>query len=70
MVRIDGKVMSNVRYAELLQEKKSRTLMKRINMYFFDEEDICLHDFLWFYGTQCFALFVCLIVTITGLVLN
>jgi hypothetical protein len=24
--------------------------MKKLNMYFFGEEEICVSDFLWFYG--------------------
>lgn len=25
-------------------------MMKKLNNYFFDEDEICLSDFLWFYG--------------------
>lgn len=33
-------------------------MMKKLNLYFFGEEEISLHDFLWFYGMIAFITFV------------
>ncbi len=29
-------------------------LITKTNLYFFGEEEICTHDFLWFYGLYVF----------------
>jgi hypothetical protein len=52
MVRLNGMIMTDTKYQEMLQQEQERklSLLQKVNEYFFGEPDICLHDFLWFYG--------------------
>lgn len=50
MVRINGQVMTDVRYMELQNEYKSLNLLAKSNIYFFGERHICRSDLIWFYG--------------------
>jgi len=41
--------------------------MKRINLYFFGEEEISRHDFLWFYGSYAFWVLIAVITFLLSL---
>jgi hypothetical protein len=68
MVRYNGVVMSEVRYQEIKKAeadaKRKLSLQQRLNLFFFDEEEICLSDWLWFYGGILFSVFITLAVCI------
>jgi hypothetical protein len=38
--------------------------MKKLNVFFFGEEEISLHDFLWFYGFYAFVISLTMLVCI------
>lgn len=66
MVRFEGQVMTEVKYLEIMQERKvkakgiKRNPVKAVNSYFFGREKVTLTDSLYFYGTLGVMLLVSL----------
>lgn len=53
-------------------QKTERVLhmFKKMNLFFFDEEEITLHDFIWFYGVYAFIIFLMLLVVLPALLVS
>ncbi|MGG4039016.1 hypothetical protein [Heyndrickxia ginsengihumi] len=72
MVRYNGFIMTEIKYNEIQQEaeirdrENSRSLMQRLNLFFFDLEKISVTDWIWFYGLMIFEI----LLTITVVVIS
>lgn len=72
MVRVDGRVMSETRYREYLQEQEvkpplSKRVAHMINRYFFGKPEISFSDCIWFYGFLSFVGVISMIMAMYGI---
>jgi hypothetical protein len=42
-------------------------MLRKVNMYFFDQEELCLSDYLWFYGFYSFCGLIAVICLIANI---
>ncbi|MGE6629658.1 hypothetical protein [Bacillus sp. NPDC077027] len=74
MIRFNDGVMTEIKYKELQakqkEEKNRMWLWKRMNLFFFDEENIKVSDWLWFYGCMIFSVLMMIIDCIFAFVIK
>ncbi|WP_407708479.1 hypothetical protein ACIU4M_00510 [Bacillus altitudinis] len=74
MIRFNDGVMTEIKYKELQakqKEEKTRVgIWKRLNLFFFDQENIVVSDWLWFYGCILLAVAFGIIDCIFAFVVN